>query len=316
MSALICALRSSVSVPPMISVSIGPGATEFTVMLCGPISRANARVNPMTAALDALYGTFENVPPPRCAEIDETLTIRPAPAAIIAGSTRWVTRKVPRMLTLNTRSHSAGVTSRNSVGELTPAMLASPMIGGRADSNCATAAFTEFSSETSAPTPRVDTEYLSATSSAVSLAAASSMSRIATDHPSAASRSAVARPMPRGDAPPVTTAVRSVGSGELMRWLPSSRGCLWSSLLGGQTFSCQVLDSGAQGFALRGSRLIQGHPGRACRQALQGQARLDQRDVGAVDRVDGLLDAVLRSGGRLFVASLQRISERQEWSRE
>ena len=54
MSALICALRSSVSVPPMMSVSIGPGATEFTVMLCGPISRANAREKPITAALDAL----------------------------------------------------------------------------------------------------------------------------------------------------------------------------------------------------------------------------------------------------------------------
>ena len=68
------------------------------------------------------------------------------------------------MLTLNTRSHSAGVTSMNSVGELTPATLASPMIGGRADSTCAMAACTEFSSEMSAPTPRVDTEYLSATS--------------------------------------------------------------------------------------------------------------------------------------------------------
>ena len=38
----------------MISVSIGPGATQLTVMWCGPISRARARVNPMTAALDAL----------------------------------------------------------------------------------------------------------------------------------------------------------------------------------------------------------------------------------------------------------------------
>src|SRR4029079_18830174 len=103
--------------------------------------------------------------PPRCAEMEETLTIRPVPAAIMAGNTRWGTQNVPRMLTVNTRSHSAGVTSRNSVGELTPAMLASPMIGGRADSSCAMAACTEFSSETSAPTPNVDTEDLSGTSS-------------------------------------------------------------------------------------------------------------------------------------------------------
>src|SRR6476661_1280874 len=286
MSALICALRSSVSVPPMISVSIGPGATEFTVMLCGPISLASARENPMTAALDALYGTFEYVPPPRCAEMEETLTMRPVPAAIMAGSTRWVTRNVPRMLTLKTRSHSAGVTSMNSVGELTPAMLASPMIGGSVDSTCAMAACTEFSSEMSAPTPTVDTEYLLATSSAASFAAPSSMSRIATDHPSRASRSAVARPIPRGDAPPVTTAVRSVGSGELMSGWPFVRVGVW-------TLSCQVLDRSAQGFQLRGSWLIECHPGRTRRQALQGQAGLEQRDIGAVGGVDGLFDAVL-----------------------
>jgi hypothetical protein len=38
----------------MMSVSIGPGATLFTVIPCGPSSRASARVKPMIAALDAL----------------------------------------------------------------------------------------------------------------------------------------------------------------------------------------------------------------------------------------------------------------------
>src|SRR6478609_3869403 len=152
--------------------------------------------------------------------------MRPTPAAIMAGTTRRVTRNVPRMLTLNTRSHSAGVTSRKSVGELTPATFASPIIGGSADSTSEMAASTDASSEMSAPTPRVVTEYLSATSAAASLAATPSMSRIATDHPSRANRSAVARPIPRGDAPPVTTAVRSDGNAELMVGLPSGRGYL------------------------------------------------------------------------------------------
>ena len=39
----------------MTSVSIGaPEPTQFTVMWCGPSSRAGARLNPMTAAFDAL----------------------------------------------------------------------------------------------------------------------------------------------------------------------------------------------------------------------------------------------------------------------
>ena len=38
----------------MMLVSIGPpGPTQFTVMWCGPSSRAGARLNPMTA-FDAL----------------------------------------------------------------------------------------------------------------------------------------------------------------------------------------------------------------------------------------------------------------------
>ena len=44
--------------------------------------------------------------------------MRPTPAAIMAGTTRRVTKKVPRMLTSKTRSHSAAVTSRKSIGEL------------------------------------------------------------------------------------------------------------------------------------------------------------------------------------------------------
>src|SRR5688572_3451174 len=53
------------------------------------------------------------------------------------------------------------------------------------------------------------------------------MSRIATDQPPLASISAVARPMPRGDAAPVSTAVRSAGkvSWWVMTVSLSSPGC-------------------------------------------------------------------------------------------
>src|SRR6476661_8573701 len=197
--------------------------------------------------------------------MEDTLTIRPIPASIMAGNTRWVTRNVPRMLTLNTRSHSAGVTSMNSVGELTPATLANPMIGGRVASTWEIADCTEFSSEMSAATPRVATEYLSATSLAASFAATPSMSRIATDHPSRASRSAVARPMPQGEAPPVITAVRSAGRGcgELMTMAAFRRGTR-------RGWSGEVVHGGAECFQLRGGRLVERHSGGTGRQPLEG----------------------------------------------
>src|SRR6478752_4247037 len=148
----------------------------------------------------------------------------------------------------------------NSVGELTPATLANPMIGGRVASTWEIADCTEFSSEMSAATPRVATEYLSATSLAASFAATPSMSRIATDQPSRANRSAVARPMPRGEAPPVITAVRAAGRGcgELMCGLPSG----WDVDGVG---SGQFVDGDAQRFQLGGGRLIERHPDGTCR---------------------------------------------------
>src|SRR4029453_6173531 len=66
-------------------------------------------------------GAWGGGPPPRWADTDERLTMRPTPAAIIPGTTRLVTRNVPRMLMSKTRSHSAVVTSRNAIAELTRA---------------------------------------------------------------------------------------------------------------------------------------------------------------------------------------------------
>ena len=152
--------------------------------------------------------------------------MRPTPAASIAGTTRLVTRNAPRMLMSKTRSHSAMVRSRKSTGELTPATFARPMTGGRLASTWAMAASTESGSATSAATPSDTTDRSPAISPAVRFAASPSRSRMAIDQPSRASRSAVARPMPRGEAAPVMTAVRSAGNGlsASMAALPSDRG--------------------------------------------------------------------------------------------
>src|SRR3712207_9427138 len=86
MPADIDALRSSVSWPPMISVSIGPGASTFTVIPYGPSSRAAPLHIPITAALAVAYTPFENVPPPSNAVIEDVLTMRPTPCWIILGA--------------------------------------------------------------------------------------------------------------------------------------------------------------------------------------------------------------------------------------
>ena len=154
---------------------------------------------------------MEKVPPPRWAEIEETLTIRPSRRSIMPLSTRCETMKVPRMLIAKTLSHSATDVSMNGVGELMPARLARPTMGGSDSSISVMARSTEASSETSAPTPTALTARLEPISAAAALASSALMSRIAIDQPSRARRSAVARPMPRAEAAPVRTTVRSAG---------------------------------------------------------------------------------------------------------
>ena len=107
------------------------------------------------------------------------------------------------------RSHSDPVTSWKRVGEVMPALLTSAPTGGAEASNELRADSTDVSSVTSQARPKAWTPLRSAISSAASLAAASSRSRMATFQPSAASVWAVARPMPRVDAAPVTMAVKS-----------------------------------------------------------------------------------------------------------
>ena len=90
-----------------------------------------------------------------------------------------------------------------------PALLTRAPTGGAEAFNELRADSTEVSSVTSHARPKAWTPLRSAISSAASLAAASSRSRMATFQPSAARAWAVARPMPRVDAAPVTMAVKS-----------------------------------------------------------------------------------------------------------
>src|SRR3954447_13975122 len=71
-----------------ISVSVGPGATAFTVMFDCANSPAQVRVAASNAALAAAYGVRRAVP---SVTMLVTLTIRPQLPASIPGNTAWVT---------------------------------------------------------------------------------------------------------------------------------------------------------------------------------------------------------------------------------
>ena len=129
-----------------------------------------------------------------------TLTIEPPPRSCIAGSTAWVTASTPRRLTPSTKSHSVLVgvdEEREAVGagvvdedvdrpeRVAAAATAAADRGGVGD---------------------VERDRAPSISAATSRAPSRSRSAMATRAPSAASRRAVAAPMP--DAPPVTSALR------------------------------------------------------------------------------------------------------------
>jgi len=58
-----------------ISVSITPGAMQFTVIPDGPTSLASAFVNPIIAAFDAEYATSQEAP--QIPQIEEMFIIEP-----------------------------------------------------------------------------------------------------------------------------------------------------------------------------------------------------------------------------------------------
>ncbi len=120
------------------------------------------------------------------------------------GSTARANRKAPRSVTANSRSQSAGAQSSSVDFAVKAALLTSTSMAP----NRATASATEAATAASSVTePALAAACPPACTIAATLrpAAAASMSVTSTAAPSAARRSAVARPMP--SPPPVTIAV-------------------------------------------------------------------------------------------------------------
>src|SRR5215470_15034945 len=80
----------------IISVSIGPGCTEFTRILRGARSIAAALVIPLNAHFVALYAIAPG--DPRRPATDDILTIEPPPDRSINGATVLMPRKAAELI--------------------------------------------------------------------------------------------------------------------------------------------------------------------------------------------------------------------------
>src|SRR5712692_2421953 len=132
-------------------------------------------------------------------------TIAPPPAATWVRATRCAIRKAPRRFVARMRSQPSSSISRNARSSAMPALLTSTSIRSQRSSAAATAPSTAAASLTSA-----ECVHALPPAAAISCAAWSSGSRrrpiSITSAPSAANRSAIARPIPCPA--PVTTTVR------------------------------------------------------------------------------------------------------------
>ena len=81
---------SSVSLPPVMSVSIRPGVTQFTRMPSGLSSRAMALARPSTPALAAEQCGPPKMPPPRWADTDDMQAIEPCLRSRMGGMKAWL----------------------------------------------------------------------------------------------------------------------------------------------------------------------------------------------------------------------------------
>ena len=154
----------------------------------------------MMPALAAEY-TASPLEPTRPAS-ELMLTIRPRRRSIMPSSTARVTRIGPFKLIARTLSQVSSALFTNGSALSQPALLTRMSVGPRRRSASAIAAATAPASVTSMRRP------MPPTASPASRAVRSSTSSAATFAPSAARRSAIARPMPRPA--PVTSATRSV----------------------------------------------------------------------------------------------------------
>ncbi len=146
---------------------------------------------------------------PDCALDDETVTMRPQPAASMSATAACTQVNVPVRLTAMMRSHVSGVMSSSAVNDSMPALVTRSSTGPSPARTLSKAAATDARSATSTSTASASAP-VACTCAAAASAAAPFWSRIATRWPSAANCNATPSPMP--DAPPVTTATRLTGS--------------------------------------------------------------------------------------------------------
>ena len=132
----------------------------------------------------------------------------PRPCPRISGATAWLMWKQPRRLVSMTASHSSAVMSASAVPKTRPALFTSTSTRPKASRASATMSRQRAASRTSQPRPRCCSPRLAAASPTPS----ASMSASATRAPCAANSRAVASPMLRGAAAPVTIAVRPSSS--------------------------------------------------------------------------------------------------------
>jgi len=105
-------------------VSIVPGATAFTRMLCGAHSIASMRVRWLTPAFEIPYTDWPASAATPC--VEAMLTIAPGrPAAMSCRPICWLMKNTPLRLTSMTASHSASVISTTGRVRGTPALLTS-----------------------------------------------------------------------------------------------------------------------------------------------------------------------------------------------
>jgi len=102
-----------------LSVSIGPGATTFTVIPCGASSSAQVRAMPSMPALLAEYAV--RVGSPSTAR-DDTSTTRPNSAAFIAGRQACSRITAAEICRLTSAFRSSTLTSGSRAGRIVPAL--------------------------------------------------------------------------------------------------------------------------------------------------------------------------------------------------
>jgi len=184
-----------------------PGSIVLTRIPWSAHSEASCRIKASTPPFEALYPTCGCGWFAKEAETDDTLTITPPPASIIARPQCFEQKKTPVRFTSRTSCQSSASIASAGTFRVMPALFTSTSTPPKRSTVRSMSSHTDDSSATSTGIAAVSTPVASATALAARSPASSSRFATTTSAPASASARAIALPMPR--LPPVTTAVRS-----------------------------------------------------------------------------------------------------------